>query len=613
MGLNYWISDEPINTEEDDLLQYQNVADILTSLLIDSKPPLTLRINGAWGTGKTSLMNLMKNNIDAMNKSHLRTSWFDTWQYNDEDEIWKLLMISVLEELCLTTTNSYDVELLINSALNIGKTAITAKCTGGASLITDAPGLLKSFINIGKSRQSTEQMILKDKSTSIKKFKDKFESLIEKRVGKDGICFIFVDDLDRIHPLKIIDIIESIKNFLVCKNCVFIVGCDYKYLIESTKLKYVNQNFDAEAYLNKIFQITYDLSTFNEYQVSIYLKDKLGPFFDNTQEFNKACDLLRICTGGNPRKMKKITNLYVTIENSNTRGLNNLILLKLICFIETWPEIHQQLLNSFLFGEYKYYDYETWARPKISFNDFANSHPPVEHDDYGGPVDDSERYEIYEKEKQRATDLVNSELFPETEIRNDYASLKHFLASSPRFPSKSDELKQYLSLIQLVDLNSTRQIGLDIISDLPSIEDILDVFSETIALFDRQKVSGAFFNCEHDVILPSKEEVSKLRSVPYSKIKMPRKYEGNLGVWFYQIVDSNENESFFESKISMLEKYHLEENGILWIIYIKNFPRSFMLTVNGKERLFLSTYRQLINLKNHLSSGSLINGNTNPN
>ena len=60
-----FLYDEPIRYTEDDLLNRTNFAKdfALNILSIPKHKSMTISINGEWGSGKTSLINLIKNEI----------------------------------------------------------------------------------------------------------------------------------------------------------------------------------------------------------------------------------------------------------------------------------------------------------------------------------------------------------------------------------------------------------------------------------------------------------------------------------------------------------------------------------------------------------------------
>ena len=65
--------------------------------------PLTLGIFGTWGSGKTSLMTMIRNKVAggermAATPFH-RTIWFNAWKYNQEEALWRALLLLLLDDL----------------------------------------------------------------------------------------------------------------------------------------------------------------------------------------------------------------------------------------------------------------------------------------------------------------------------------------------------------------------------------------------------------------------------------------------------------------------------------------------------------------------------------
>jgi WD40 repeat protein len=113
-------NDAPITKDEDDKLGYRVYADVLASLIEHhkTKRPLTLAINGPWGSGKSSLANLMvgrlapswseEQGLKAMPKLQRKrrrqrmgdrnesvVCWFNAWEHDDDQGIEQAFMRQV--------------------------------------------------------------------------------------------------------------------------------------------------------------------------------------------------------------------------------------------------------------------------------------------------------------------------------------------------------------------------------------------------------------------------------------------------------------------------------------------------------------------------------------
>jgi Cdc6-like AAA superfamily ATPase len=81
-----------------DLLGYrQMVAPVVARISqsnLDSTP-LTIGIYGPWGSGKTSFLRMVN---DDLKKTGIHPIWFNAWKYDREDNLWSALLQTVLDQ-----------------------------------------------------------------------------------------------------------------------------------------------------------------------------------------------------------------------------------------------------------------------------------------------------------------------------------------------------------------------------------------------------------------------------------------------------------------------------------------------------------------------------------
>lgn len=73
------ITDKPISFQSEDLLKVEKYSIALSNFIIKSKTPITIGLQGEWGTGKTSLMSLL---LEDFTQKEIATSWVNTWEYS---------------------------------------------------------------------------------------------------------------------------------------------------------------------------------------------------------------------------------------------------------------------------------------------------------------------------------------------------------------------------------------------------------------------------------------------------------------------------------------------------------------------------------------------------
>ena len=73
------ITDQPIHVHGEDKLKSNRYADALAQFIQTADTPLTIGLQGEWGTGKTSMMYLLQEKMQALK---IATSWVNTWEYS---------------------------------------------------------------------------------------------------------------------------------------------------------------------------------------------------------------------------------------------------------------------------------------------------------------------------------------------------------------------------------------------------------------------------------------------------------------------------------------------------------------------------------------------------
>ena len=277
--------------------------------------PLTISIQGSWGTGKTSIMNLVKKELPE----DVFPVWFNTWQFS-QFNMSEQLPVSLLSNLVsafglkdedLTTMQEIIKGLgyVYSVSKGLGLMAIGTFCGSAAA---DA---------MGEVVQKTESRINKDNSNidpalSIKKLREEFVKCVNKALetNKKRRIVIFIDDLDRLNPGKAVELLEVLKLFLDCKNCVFVLAIDYDVVCRGVKEKYGEDMADEKgrSFFDKIIQVPFKMPV-ARYKIEEYVKDcfkQIDIGVNNEEEVKVYVDLIKYSIGTNPRSMKRLFNAF---------------------------------------------------------------------------------------------------------------------------------------------------------------------------------------------------------------------------------------------------------------------------------------------------------------
>lgn len=240
-----------------DALGFESYTDSLSELVTKKGiTPFTIGIFGTWGSGKTSLMLMLRKKLES--HYNVRTIWFNAWKFDDEEQIWAALIQAILSQLDKPPGNNAKLRLeeLINSIEWMNFLKFVSK-----SLISGIPDIngLKESVKFSK------------KTETILGFEEKFEKLVDSYDIERLV--VFIDDLDRCKMDATIDILEAIKLLLNSKKCVYILGLDYQRVLDAVSGRFVESSRKvAEDYLDKIIQLSFYIPRRTEMNMRLYLR-----------------------------------------------------------------------------------------------------------------------------------------------------------------------------------------------------------------------------------------------------------------------------------------------------------------------------------------------------
>ena len=348
-------SDVAVGKLEEDRLGFGEYAEgvIATIENLDKEDtPFTIGIFGDWGSGKTSLMQIMQNLLKSRG---YETIFFNSWAYGNEEKPWIPFMITVVDKLF---EDEIDKKELIKNIFLFSTDVVLQNYSQGMILtggILDKISTERIFSIFRKSKKKTPFKEWSDEDTraviervskiedfkkkitkravqsqivkpSIKKKINNFiDDLIKKlknfkkriidraeeprtRDEAKGKIIIFIDDLDRM-PEKLIDFLNSLKTFFDIQGCIFILGCNYEIMEGALKQKYKGEFY--EDYFDKIVQTEFYIPKISEQSIKTYLENLLG----SDKEIDEYTKLVNYSIGGNPRKIKRAVNATEIIKN----------------------------------------------------------------------------------------------------------------------------------------------------------------------------------------------------------------------------------------------------------------------------------------------------------
>lgn len=349
------IIDVPRRHDQADLFGIDIYQKALIKYIKLTDTPITIALQGEWGSGKTSLMNQLKYELCDNEGAPYFPVWINTWQHSLMKTPSQAIM-NILEG-CINQIGSLNPDKQ--------KWEESKKVIGGVFKSIAKVGAKVAVSTLGADSESVDDLFGSGGGTSdISKLKDEITKMIDAALkeapGKSGFTF-YIDDLDRIDPPVAVEILELLKNIFDLEKCVFILAIDYDVVIKGLRSKFGELTDKNErefrAFFDKIIQLPFSMPVAS-YNVDTFLVDSLKKIeFFSDEELAKEgmaetlSEISQLSVGCNPRSLKRLMNTLslISIINSErksedeTKMQNKMLNFALVCMQIAYPYIYNQL------------------------------------------------------------------------------------------------------------------------------------------------------------------------------------------------------------------------------------------------------------------------------
>lgn len=354
------IIDVPRQHTEEDLFGINVYQNALIKYILNTETPITIALQGEWGSGKTSLMNMLRWNLCDSDNAPYFPIWINTWQYSlmkTPNQAIIAILEGIIKQIGVLDDKNLQWE---ESKKKIG--AIFKKmATVGTKVAAGAVGIDGGVVDELFSGEG------RNPHSDIFQLKEEISRLIsvalECNPPKRGFTF-YIDDLDRIDPPIAVEILELLKNIFDLEKCIFILAIDYDVVIKGLKPKFGELTDKNErefrSFFDKIIQLPFSMPVAS-YNIDSFLVEALSKieFFTRTElEDSKLMEniseIARLSVGTNPRSLKRLTNTLSLISIINNEmaaevqqdSTYKTINFALICMQIAYPYIYNQLVEA---------------------------------------------------------------------------------------------------------------------------------------------------------------------------------------------------------------------------------------------------------------------------
>ena len=288
------LTDNPILKKNNDKFGFSPYAEILANCIRDTNNlPFCIGIFAEWGSGKSSLMNMIRDDLKSTN--NIKSVWFNPWKYDRKEDLWNALIQSILFHI-IEESNDND---LSDKAKQLAKSTAWLLLKKGIST-------LSSGIVSGDNIENITQKLVKQDELHyrhINNFEDDFSKVVDQYTG-NGKLVVFIDDLDRCLPENAITVLESLKLFIGDARCIFVLGMDHLVVEQGLDIRFSEKiKMSGRDYLDKIVQVPFFLPPVPFRKLRNALEVSKTADFDD-----EIWKLIEYGLEGNPRKSKRFVN-----------------------------------------------------------------------------------------------------------------------------------------------------------------------------------------------------------------------------------------------------------------------------------------------------------------
>lgn len=314
------------NETEVDLLGFDFLVDTLFVALTEPRLlPLTVGLLGDWGSGKSSLMRITRQELlkirdDDESPSRYVCVEFSPWQYEDYDDVKVALMTTVLDAVGARAGRDQQEQVtrLRRFAQGLGRwgrrggrvAVSTAQAAAPLALLAIDPSMAPQVLDVTKAgvnaAASEANKLLEDPKakqavsgngtaeaiTDAGRFRAEFAKVVSTLEAVDAVV-VFIDDLDRCLPETVVDTFEAIRLFLNTPKTAYVLAANQEVVESAIDSRYPQLRRPDGAgigadYLEKMLQLKVAIPPLSAPEADTYVNLLLAELRLDDEQFAKV-------------------------------------------------------------------------------------------------------------------------------------------------------------------------------------------------------------------------------------------------------------------------------------------------------------------------------------
>ncbi len=274
--------DLPIKSSKDDLLTRASFSRALADAILsyNNKDSVVTALFGSWGSGKSSVVNMVLERIEEVSSSMVAAGQpiivkFNPWNYSDQNQLvgqfFRALSVALKRGDPGVDAKKAGEQLEAYSEF-FKPLALIPEPTGlGTGLATAAAVVFKT-VGVAASRWG------RLKSKDLDQIRKDLDALLAKQQRK---ILIIIDDIDRLNTVEIRQIFQLVKALGDFPNTVYFLAFDRDVVVKA--LAQVQEG-SGDEYLEKIVQIPFQLPIISKTEVEKVLFGQLDELIKDLPE-----------------------------------------------------------------------------------------------------------------------------------------------------------------------------------------------------------------------------------------------------------------------------------------------------------------------------------------
>ena len=337
-------ADEPIKGTPDspDLLNREKYACQIANgiLTVPKSSGFVLSIEGSWGSGKTSFLNLIIKQFENLQaKQRPIVCSFNPWMIGSADALIHSFLVQLAASIGLSS-HAKEGEKVARELISYSSIFTVLKFVPGAepwaSLAKD----------IFKAVGSATEKISSLKKLDIEQQRKAVTNSLRKL---DQRIIVLIDDVDRLIPSEVFSMVRLIKAVCDFPGVIYVICYDPEYIDKALSSHIVE---GTKGYLDKIVQTRLTLPKISKRDLAVMLNNEYDSLPDDARKehFPKLSDRLsELYSGGirylleTPRDIKRLFNRIRFVEPGCRGEVNLADLMALEIIAIKAPSVYQHI------------------------------------------------------------------------------------------------------------------------------------------------------------------------------------------------------------------------------------------------------------------------------